>query len=62
LSYSFYFVRKVGESMKLRDHLTDDQIKKLKAKTNYLSRKDILELMGVNRDTYKRVKGRLRRK
>ena len=43
---------------KLRDHLSDDEIKKLKAKKKEkLSMLDVMELMGVNRQTYKRGKG-----
>ncbi|MBB6176395.1 hypothetical protein HNQ82_001209 [Anoxybacillus tengchongensis] len=49
---------------KLRDHLSDDEIKKLKVKKkkDKLSMRDVMELMGVNRPTYKRVRGAIRRK
>ncbi|GGJ68439.1 hypothetical protein GGR02_001843 [Anoxybacillus voinovskiensis] len=48
---------------KLCDHLSDDEIKKLKAKKKEkMSRRVLLELMGVRRDTYKRVRGAIRRK
>lgn len=33
-----------------------------RAKNERLSERDIKELMGVNRDTYKRVNGKIRRK
>ena len=49
---------------KLCDHLSDDEIKKLKAKKKRkgLSHRDWLDIMGVRRDTYKRVRGAIRRK
>ncbi|OAO77613.1 hypothetical protein A0O32_2478 [Anoxybacillus flavithermus] len=49
---------------KLRDHLSDDEIKKIKAKKKRkgLSHRDWLEIMGVTRQTYKRVRGAIRRK
>lgn len=48
---------------KLCDHLSDDEIKKLKAKKKEkLSMREVMELMGVRRDTYKRVRGAIRRK
>jgi hypothetical protein len=51
--------------MKIVDHLSDKQIKQLKTLTSpenkkkppELSRRDIEELMGVNRDIYVRGKG-----
>lgn len=46
--------------MKIRDHLNDGhQKKKLQQKVK-LSEKDLRELMGVNRDTYKKVNGKWR--
>lgn len=72
----FYFI-KVGELMKFAEHLTKADIQKFnqlrKAERNKkenkpkrnkekLSRKDIEELMGTHRDTYKRVNGAVRRK
>lgn len=46
--------------MKLIDRLNDEQKKKLKVKTDKLSERDLKELMGVNRDTYKKVNGKWR--
>lgn len=59
-----YFMYGVMRMYKLRDHLSDDEIKKLKAKKkkDKLSMRDVMELMGVRRDTYKRVRGAIRRK
>jgi hypothetical protein len=63
--YRVLFICKGDDEMKVRDHLSTDQRKKLiavardnKPPSNH---KDWHELMGVNRDTYKRVKGRLRK-
>lgn len=47
--------------MKLKDHLDDDQKKKL----NELKKEERInwkEIMGMNRDTYKRKNGAIRRK
>lgn len=59
-----YFMHGVMSMYKLRDHLSDDEIKKLKAKKKRkgLSHRDWLDIMGVKRDTYKRVRGAVRRK
>ena len=58
-----YFMHGVMRMYKLRDHLSDDEIKKLRAKKKEkLSMRDVMELMGVRRDTYKRVRGSIRRK
>jgi len=59
---SFFIFLKEGESVRLSYFVNDDQKKKLKKiienrKEDRLTRKDILELMGVNRDTYSRKKG-----
>jgi RNA polymerase-interacting CarD/CdnL/TRCF family regulator len=47
--------------MKFVDYLSEEHRKKLekmrKKKKDKLSKKDILELMGVYRDTYRRKKG-----
>lgn len=40
----------------------DDKPKKSKKKRKGLSHRDWLEIMGVRRDTYKRVRGTIRRK
>lgn len=52
--------------MKLHERLSDKEIKKLKSvvkkKDKKLSRRELLDLMGVRRDTYKRVRGAIRRK
>ena len=53
--------------MNIHDRLDDDTKRKLKdvhrAKNKEkLSEQDIKELMGVNRDKYHRVKGKVRRK
>jgi hypothetical protein len=55
---------------KLSEHLSDKDIKKLKSikkkpkkkRKEKLSRRDLIDLMGVRRDTYKRVRGAIRRK
>lgn len=62
--------------MRIYEHLSENERKKLNAlvkrkkppskevfghKPKNLSRKEIEELMGVNRDTYKRVKGRVKK-
>lgn len=43
--------------MKLRDHLTDDQKRKLNRMAKKKEKVNWHEIMGVNRDTYKRGKG-----
>lgn len=51
--------------MKIRDHLSDEQLAKLKRKARKkekLSQSDLRDLMGVNRDTYKKVNGKWRSK
>ncbi len=55
--------------MKLHERLSDKEIKKLKSvakkpkkKEQKLSRRELLDLMGMNRPTYKRVRGAIRRK
>jgi hypothetical protein len=52
--------------MRIEDRLSDKDKKKIavlpKKEDDKLSRRDILELMGTKRDTYKRVKGAIRRK
>ena len=50
--------------MKIGEHLSAADKKKLAAISaeEKLSRRDILELMGTKRDTYKRVRGSMRRK
>ncbi|WP_440097224.1 hypothetical protein ACTDI5_07020 [Bacillus paralicheniformis] len=51
--------------MKLRDFLSVDDKKKLNAcaaKNEQLSRKDWEEIMGIQKDTYRKVNGRIRRK
>jgi len=58
-----YFMHGVMRMYKLCDRLSNDEIKKLKAKKKEkMSRRVLLELMGVRRDTYKRVRGAIRRK
>lgn len=47
--------------MRLSDRLSNDQKKKLK-KMGKLSQADLRYLMGINRDTYKKVNRRWRRK
>jgi hypothetical protein len=53
-------------TMQLEDHLSKDDKKKLdelkSPKKEVLTRKELEELMGKNRDTYKRVGGAVRRK
>jgi hypothetical protein len=56
--------------MRLVDHLSDQDVKKMKSikkkpkkkRKEKLSRRDLIDLMGVRRDTYKRVRGAIRRK
>jgi hypothetical protein len=60
--------------MKLSDHLSDKEIKKLKSikkkpkkklkkkRKEKLSCRDLIDLMGMNRPTYKRVRGAIMRK
>lgn len=55
--------------MRIYEHLSENERKKLNAlvkrkkpQPKNLSRKEIEELMGVNRDTYKRIRGTWRRK
>jgi len=40
----------------------DDKPKKNKKKEKRMSMREVMELMGVRRDTYKRVRGAIRRK
>ncbi|WP_181502728.1 hypothetical protein [Paranoxybacillus vitaminiphilus] len=52
---------------KLYEQLSNDEIQKLKKinhtkKTEKMSKRDWLEIMGVNRPKYKRVRGAIRRK
>jgi hypothetical protein len=53
-------------TLKLADQLSNYEKRKLtdvkSHKKGVLSRKDLEELMGKNRDTYKRVNGAVRRK
>lgn len=55
----FSIADKEGDAMRIRDHLSEQQKKQLnqKKKKENLSDKDLKELMGINRDTYKRGKG-----
>lgn len=57
--------------MRLADHLSEEDKKKLtnskprkktKRRVNKMSQKDWEEVMGVNRDTFKRHKGAIRRR
>jgi len=49
--------------MKLKDHLRTDNLEKInKIRKEKLSKQDLRELMGTNRDTYKRHNGAIRRK
>jgi hypothetical protein len=49
--------------MKLENHLRTDTKEKLKkVRKEKLSKHDLRELMGTNRDTYKRHNGAIRRK
>jgi hypothetical protein len=49
--------------MKLENHLRTDNLEKLKkVRKEKLSKHDLRELMGTNRDTYKRHNGAIRRK
>lgn len=54
---------RVPESIKRKLGYNNDSKRKRKKKhREQLSRQDIEELMGVNRPTYKRVRGAIRRK
>ncbi len=69
----FLLCEKEGELMKLADHLSKDSIRKFnqlrraarnqkeKSKTKQ-EKVNWSEIMGTNRDTFKRVGGRVRRK
>jgi hypothetical protein len=56
--------------MRLADHLSDQDVKKMKSikkkpkkkRKENLSRRDLIDLMGMNRPTYKRVRGAIRSK
>lgn len=50
--------------MNIYERVSDETKEKLKAHRpkEKLSKKDLDELMGVDRDTYKRVNGRVKRK
>lgn len=50
--------------MKIEHHLSDKQKKQLNEikKQEKLSRRDLEDLMGTKRDTFKRVRGAVRRK
>jgi hypothetical protein len=49
--------------MKLENHLRTNNLEKLnKIRKEKLSKHDLRELMGTNRDTYKRHNGAIRRK
>ncbi|MEH7521997.1 hypothetical protein V7149_01740 [Bacillus sp. JJ1503] len=69
---AFFKFPKLGDDMKIIDHLSSaelHQMKNLKDKdksTNNksnekLSDRDLAELMGTNRPTYRRVRGAIRR-
>jgi hypothetical protein len=68
---SFLFP-KIGDDMKIIDHLSSEELhlkKNLKNKdksfknnsNEKLSDRDLAELMGTNRTTYRRVRGAIRR-
>lgn len=63
---SFLFHLKMGDYyMKLSDMLSDDQKKKIEStrkKKEKLKSWELKDLMGINRDTYKRNRGAIRRK
>lgn len=64
---SFYFVESEGDFMKIKDHLTNEQQEKLnqipkKKKRKKEERVDWVDIMGMNRETYKRHNGAIRRK
>lgn len=46
--------------MKLSDHLSKKDKEKLKKKREKLSEKDLRDLMGTNRPTYKRSNGAIK--
>ncbi|MEK4495109.1 hypothetical protein [Ureibacillus sp. FSL W8-0352] len=51
-----------AEIKKRLGYNNDSRLKKKHKKREWLTRQDIEELMGVNRPTYKRVRGAIRRK
>ncbi len=57
MGWRFYF--EVKSMYKLHG---DDKPKKSKKKEKRMSMREVMELMGVRRDTYKRVRGAIRRK
>lgn len=48
--------------MKIREVLTAEQKRKLGVKEEKLTERDWREIMGNDKETYKRVNGRIRRK
>jgi hypothetical protein len=69
---SFLFP-KTGDNMKVIDHLSSEELHHMKNLKNKdktsnnksnekLSDRDLAELMGTNRTTYRRVRGAIRRK
>ena len=72
LSVAFFLFLKLGDDMKISDHVSSaelqhvnnikDKDKCLNNKSSEkLSNREIEELMGINRPTYKRVRGAIRR-
>lgn len=60
IGVAFLFCPGVMRMYKLHDN--DKDKKKLKRKKEKMSWRDWLDVMGVRRDTYKRVRGAIRRK
>lgn len=53
---------KLGYSDKGKGKVHSNNKKRNKRKSERLSERDLKELMGMNRDTYKRVNGKIKRK
>ncbi len=64
MSRYLFLLRVEGDVMKIMDHLAPKQIDNIKkqVKKPKLKEWEIKELMGTNRDTYKRVNGAVRRR
>lgn len=69
----FFILLKLGDYMKIIDHLSSEELQHMKNLKNKdksnnntsnerLSDRDLAELMGTNRTTYRRVRGAIKRK
>ena len=63
MRWAFYIHKnKVGEQMTIEERVSEEVKGKLNAhrKKEVLTKEDLDELMGISRQTYKKVKGRVR--